>query len=172
MVVTRAANPWPIARPTVNPLRASVLPTVKPRKVRGLPTVTHAPPSVRPVEAPLEANGLMLPVTLRLLAEARGLMPRAMLRPTGLLVEGAREVNVLRPRVTPPPAGVAAEAARVPSEAALVGTTGPALALPAAAVPPALDRVAAVEAAHVVAEAGADDLFELRASNSCLLASG
>jgi hypothetical protein len=102
----------------------------------------------------------MLPVTLQLLGEARGLMPPAMRRPTGLLVEGPREVNVLRPRVTLPPAGVAVEEARVPSEAALVDTTGPVLALPAAAVPRALDpAAAAAEAARVGAEAGADELL-------------
>ena len=117
----------------VAPRAASPLQTVKLPHSKGKPTGRPLPGTGKPTGRPLLAN-------VRL-----------------ALVEPLQRANERQPPVMPQLAGLPAAEARVPSEAAPVDTTDPALAPLAVAVPAAWDHVAAEVFVAEVAVAGADE---------------
>lgn len=160
---------------------ASHLPTVKLPQVRDKPTGRTLAGRGKPTGRQLRANGRLarvealpeasglpppgtplateLPVPVEPPQPARKLLPPGTRLPTGLPVPAEPPQPASEPQlpVRPPVAGLAAGEARVHSVGAPVDTTDPALAPPAAAVPPAWDLAEVAALAAEVAVAGADE---------------
>jgi len=140
MVVTRAANPWPIARkglPTGKVTQAKELVIVKPELAKGLPARMHAQAKDPPIATPVRPSGL----------------PGVEVGVNGLLLLASLPAAD-RPEAEPAARDRApAVGARAPSEGVRVDSADPAPAPPAAAVPPASD----LEEAEAVAVAGGAD---------------
>src|SRR5215472_15215183 len=144
----------------VAPRAATPLQTVKRPHSRGKPTARPMPGRGKPTGKPL--------------AEASGLAPHVTPRPTGLPaeVEPLQLANEPQLPVTPPLAGLRAAETRVPSGGAPVDTTDPALAPPAAAVPPAWVLAGAEASAAEAGVVGADERASYELLAPRLLASG